>query len=49
MSEKWVSNKKHFSFFLIGIHSIQGWNSHNEAGSYKEKKHKKVKAYRKSV
>ena len=34
-----------FFLFLIGIHSIQGYC---EAWSYKKKKRKKIKAYRKS-
>ena len=38
-----------FLFFLIGIHSVQSFNSHYEALSYKKKKHKKTKAYMKSI
>ena len=38
------------SFFLKNWHSLHvRLNTHYEAWSYKKKKHKKVKAYRKSV
>ena len=42
---------KQFPFLLIGIHSTSHarLNSHYEAWSYKKKKHKKIKAYGKSV
>ena len=36
-----------FFLLLIGIHSMQGWTA--TVWSYNKKKHKKVKAYRKSV
>ena len=43
-----------FYFFVIGIHSMQGWAATTIALSYKEKKkkkkkHKQIRAYRKSV
>ena len=45
-----VDNYVSFFFFLTGTHSIQGWTaSHYKAWSYKKKKQKKIKVYRKSL
>ena len=42
--------RQHMSFFKKNWDSLHArLNSHSEAWSYKKKKHKKVKAYRKSV
>ena len=39
-----------FFFFFFNSYSLQArLNSHYEAWSYKKRKHKKVKAYRKSI
>ena len=37
------------NFFLIGIHSMQGCTAITWHGVTKKKKHRKIKAYRKSV
>ena len=54
VQEQWLGRNEVFIlFFLIGIHSMQGWAATTIALSYKEKKkkkkHKQIRAYRKSV
>ena len=39
----------HFLFVLIGIHSMQSCTANYNAWSYKKKKHRNIKVYRKSV
>ena len=36
-------------FFLIGIHSMQGWSVTTRHGVKRKKKYKKIKAYWKSI
>ena len=48
-TKKWISEKK-ILFFIFNWDSLHArLNSHYKAWSYKKKKHKKIKAYRKSL
>ena len=45
-----MTAQKCLAFFFFNWYSLQArLNSHYEAWSYKKRKHKKVKAYRKSI
>ena len=49
-SNIWDNEKEHERIFFFNWYSLHArLNSHYEAWSYKKRKHKKVKAYRKSI